>query len=413
MKYRSSLLLTLFLWNQRNPSDRLAHLTEQGVFRNQRSLRYRPNQLRHRYTPLWLVRQTYLLGSSEYMIVVGSKRMQNRRQLLQFLVTESLRYAWQWFKNCIKILLGGKSYYDDGLVFFRQFILHVAGLTRIWAITSSNVPIDEGPCSRASLIMVTVNFARVSGLAYLHTPFTIIAHSDRPMPEWVAAWEEFFGFGEGVAIYDPTRRGVINCGYRALMSAELCFGWSDRKQEIDASFKALIPEFRQRYYRNKSRRTTDEVTVAVHIRRGDVSAEEFSAMHTETGKVLRIASAVKSILASHDLHFSIRVFSQGVEADFALLAPLGAGFVLDADPLWTLKELIEADILIVAKSYFSHYAGVISDGIKLFEPELWIWPTVSFLDDWLACDNDGFFDHEAFERDLSQLMRNKREALAS
>ncbi len=33
-----------------------------------------------------------------------------------------------------------------------------------------------------------------------------------------------------------------------------------------------------------------------------------------------------------------------------------------------MQELIEADILIIAKGCFSYCAGLISDGIKIFEP---------------------------------------------
>jgi hypothetical protein len=46
----------------------------------------------------------------------------------------------------------------------------------------------------------------------------------------------------------------------------------------------------------------------------------------------------------------------------------GVEFFLDTDAVWTMEELIEADILIMAKGYFSYYAGLICDGIKIFEP---------------------------------------------
>jgi hypothetical protein len=154
-------------------------------------------------------------------------------------------------------------------------------------------------------------------------------------------------------------------------------------------------------------------------------------MYTSTDKVLRTASEVKSIVESHKVPFSMRVYSQGDLADFAELLPLGVEFFLDADPIWTMQELIEADILIMAKSNFSYYAGVISDGIKICklhidEPAdgIWqlpnaatparmiafSWPIFSGLETWIPCQLDGSIDHAAFERQLTLLLQAKEKA---
>jgi len=34
------------------------------------------------------------------------------------------------------------------------------------------------------MIMSAINFADSCGLTYVHTPFTLIEHGDRPMLEW-------------------------------------------------------------------------------------------------------------------------------------------------------------------------------------------------------------------------------------
>jgi hypothetical protein len=47
---------------------------------------------------------------------------------------------------------------------------------------------------------------------------------------------------------------------------------------------------------------------------------------------------------------------------------LDAELFLDADAIWTMLEMIEADVLIMAKGSFSYVAALISDGIKLCEP---------------------------------------------
>jgi hypothetical protein len=118
---------------------------------------------------------------------------------------------------------------------------------------------------------------------------------------------------------------------------------------------------------------------------------------------------VKAILDSHSVPSSIRIYSHGAPEDFAELSPLAAELALDADPIWTFQELVEADILIAAKSCYSHYAGFMSDGIKFFEKS-WTWRVVPATDDWIPCEDDGSFDAAAFERQLSLLLKEKEKA---
>ena len=360
--------------------------------------------------------------------------MRRRHTLRHYIVTQGCRYVWQFLKNCVKPLIGRKLYPDERLVFYRRYILHRLGLRPIGAITIVLNETGEGAGSHAFQVMRTISLARASGLAYLHSPFTHIAHPERPMPEWAAAWETVFNLGAGELSLDGRTRGVVNNGYRVSRDLELCFGLRDGRDQLPQQFQALIPEFRRRYYLNKCPRTTDEMTVAVHIRRGDVSAHDCTHMYTNSDKVLRMASEVKSILESQKAPFSIRVYSQGDISDFAELFPLGVEFFLDADPIWTMQELIEADILLVAKGNFSYYAGVISDGIKIYEPYTsesvddirqlpnagipalpvtWSWSIFSELESWIPCQLDGSIDRAAFEHRLSLFLGTKRKLAAA
>jgi hypothetical protein len=357
--------------------------------------------------------------------------MKLRFPLLHYIVTTGCLYTWQSMKNCVRILIGRGPYSDEHLVFFRQYVLHRLGLRRIWAVTCTESSVKEGAGSLASLAMCTINFARVSGLAYLHSPLSNADHADRPMQQWAAAWESLFNLGAGEEPCNGRRRGVIDAGSYSLRELDLCFGLRYREKELLEGFRALIPDFRHKYYLDKSPRTTDEVTIAVHIRRGDVSADENSYLYTSTAQVLRMASEVKSTLESHKVPFNIRIYSQGDVADFAELLPLGVEFFLDADPIWTIQELIEADILILSKGNFSYCAGVISDGIKICEPYLdeppdgvwqmpnaglparalaFSWPIFSELETWIPCQLDGTIDRTAFERQLTLLLQAKEKA---
>jgi hypothetical protein len=233
------------------------------------------------------------------------------------------------------------------------------------------------------------------------------------MEEWVAAWEKLFNLGAG-EVARIGRHEVVNYSYN-WRHLELCFGWRGRREQLTHSFKALIPEFRRKYYLHNSARVTDEVTVAVHIRRGDVSAPNHPYF-TSTEVILKTVAAVKSILDTHTIRYSIRIYSQGNIADFAELSPLGVEFFLDADPIWTMQELIEADVLIMANGFFSYYAALISDGIRIFQSQAipsgtrqpgWEVMRTCPMDEWLPRQADGSIDLAAFERQLFLLMEAK------
>jgi hypothetical protein len=325
-----------------------------------------------------------------------------RLLILRFLVVASRECAWMALKNCIKILIGRRPYFDERGLFLWQYVLHLTGLRPIRKITCVGLR-REGAGSQALMIMNAINFARSSGLTYMHTPFTIIHHADRPMVEWATAWETLFNFGAGEAVCEAERREVVSYCHN-FTALHLCLGWSHRSDELAQNFRAIIPEFRRKYYLNKSPRTTDEMTVAVHIRRGDISGDNPSYF-TSNETVFRTITSVITLLEAHKLKYRIRVYSQGSRSDFAELSLLDVEFFLDVDAIWTMKQLIEADVLVMAQGCFSYYAALISDGIKICEPR--IGPLSLPSENWIPSLTDGSFDRAAFERQLSLLIQAK------
>ena len=68
-----------------------------------------------------------------------------------------------------------------------------------------------------------------------------------------------------------------------------------------------------------------------------------------------------------------------------------------------MQELVEADILIMANSSFSYVAGLLSDGIKICEPD-----SYPPLEPWLVRRPNGDFDEQSFERQLQLLVKAKQ-----
>ena len=346
---------------------------------------------------------------------LGKHAVSHRYLVFRFLVGSGRRFAWRWLKSCIKVLLGRKTPFDESGLFLGQYFLHVTGLRKIRKITCTGLS-GEGAGSQALMVMNAINFARAFGLTYVHSPFTIIEHSDRPMEEWAAAWEAFFNLGAGEAVCDTGRLDAVNFSYN-FNDLDRCFEWRSRGDELAHGFKAIIPEFRRKFYLNKSPRRTAEMTVAVHIRRGDVLPDNLD-YYTSNESILRTITSVKSILDTHKVEYKLRVYSQGNCADFEGLSLPGVEFFLDVDAVWKLQELIEADVLVMAKGCFSYCAGLISDGIKICEARTisadelpgWRWLYLSPPESWLMSQADGSFESAAFERQLTLLIQSKARA---
>ena len=339
--------------------------------------------------------------------------MKERWLRLRFLVGASRRYAWSLLKSCIGFVAGRDFRFNERDLFLRQCIPHLMGIRAIRKITCTGIN-DEGACSQALMMTDAINFARFFGLTYEHTAFRVIEHAERPMDEWVKSWETLFHLGEGETVCDGQRHDVVEFSHN-FNDLDMCFGWRRRWDELAERFKEMIPELQRKYYLQRVPRTSEEVTVAVHIRRGDVSSDD-PDYFTGNETILRTIASVMAILEARELRHKIRVYSQGSHSGFADFSLPGVDLFLDADAIWTLRELIEADVLIMAKGWFSHYAGLISDGVKIFEPVAqtgtghlpsWKWRSVPLTESWIPCKADGTFDSAAAEFQILRVVRAK------
>jgi hypothetical protein len=346
--------------------------------------------------------------------------------ILRFLLAESRYSAVASVKNFVKILTGRKRSFDQRRLFFWQMVLHLSGLRPIKKITCRPSS-DEGPGSQVFSVMNAINFARCAGLTYVHTPFSQIAHADRSMQDWAAAWDTLFNLGAGELPCDPSAREVVSHCYNPA-ALELCLGWDLRRAEIQQHFQAMIPDLRRKFYLNKSPRWNQKVTIAVHARRGwDTGSPSGSYRLKSAESILRTITRVKNVLDSRGIQHTISIYSEGGRADFEELdfpgiqiskyrvgryargrtddvsdLSLSSGeSVVDVDAIQAMQDMIEADVLIVAISSFSYCAALISDGIKIFASA----DERPRIDAWLVRSDDGSFDAAAIERQLSQLIQ--------
>jgi hypothetical protein len=307
------------------------------------------------------------------------------------LLAGALNYAKGGAKDCIKFLIRRKVARRDDSVFFRLYLLHITGIKPL-GLTCKGLH-GEGAGSQALTRIGALHFANIFGLTYIHTPFAEIAHADRPMQEWAAAWEEHFGFGIGEGMAQSYSCNIVDyaINYGHLNSTLMRY-----RLYKSPEFETILGKVRNKYYCHGSPRKNDLLTVSIHVRRGDVSDSKNSYMWTSNSWIARIAVQLKAILDSKSIPYRLHIFSQGDISEFTELQDLGGIFFLDSDPIWTMQELIEADILIMAKSAFSYVAGLISDGIKLGEP----YEHHPQLSHWITIGPKGECDWIEFERQL-------------
>jgi hypothetical protein len=328
--------------------------------------------------------------------------LQLKLYLLHFLLISGTGYMRNFVANIVKRIIGKPIYFSQDNIFFRDYVQYLFGFRPGPKITSRGWSKTEGLGSQARLTMCAINFARVFGLTYVHTPFSEITHADRPMESWVKAWEEEFNLGAGEI--------PAECDDHQILDFAQFFR---RYRYLDTVFDITSKDFQRKYYMNKHPRINPQLTVGVHVRRGDVKGQRSAldtflpGQWTELTTISTTVKQLKNILDKNNVNYRVQVFSEGSRSEFRELEHLGVELFLNADALWTMRELIEADILVMAKSLFSYVAALISDGIKLYEPwtgDIGGHPSHPPLKNWLVRLPEGGFDERLFVIQLEAMM---------
>ncbi|TAJ88715.1 MAG: hypothetical protein EPO10_25665 [Reyranella sp.] len=314
---------------------------------------------------------------------------------LRLLAFGSLGYASSLAKNAMKGALGRPSHFTADDILFRHYVRQLIGRGRIDRITCI-ASTHEGAGSQSLMTMRAIEFARAHGLTYVHTPFTEIHHADRPMHEWAAAWETHFNLGADEAtVRDTDAHDAVNFAFTFPMLRAL-FGVEDEDLPFD---EALVRDFRRKYYLNKTPRADTPPSICIHVRRRN-RHDAHSQHATDMACLVRVVAQVRTILSTLGVDHTLRVFSQGDPADFSALGIPESQLFLDADPFWSMREMIEADLLVTTRGTFGHVTGLLCDGIVLADGLL---PTQR---GWLTYDAGGGFDTPALVSEVSAKMRS-------
>lgn len=244
----------------------------------------------------------------------------------------------------------------------------------------------DGGGAQVQAIMSAKLFAHVHNVPYFHTPLSRVPFAPGNSRQWTESWETHFGLANGHPP-PPKRANFVSTeqfldGYSGpppIIEAKHFHGFCDAnpdyyrtlQQELRGACQLVRPRGQERPY------------AAVHIRRGDIAQPNARHGARLTGNSC-IQTAVMQIRRTWP-EMEVRVFSQGQLADFDFL-PDGCNLQLDTDVFETLGEMINADVLMTAKSSFSYVAALLSLGSVIYEP-FWHQP----LSSWTIRNSDGTF----------------------
>ena len=265
---------------------------------------------------------------------------------------------------------------------------------------------DDGAGSQAQAAMSALCFAKAHGLPYVHRPFTTIAHAETDMATWVRMWEDYFNLGaferrlgdDDTPVIALDRLPLKPRADPIIVAAEHYLRYCNRDGD---AWERVLPLLRAKFWENKQRQKTPEIRLAIHMRRGDVSAadKKVAKNFTPNATFVNTLTRLKALLGSKVPALRIEIFSQGDAHMFADLAALGAKLRLDEPALATHRALVEADILVMSKGAYSYTAAVLHEGLTLYDPQKY-----RPLQGWVARAPDGSFDEALVARRLAPLL---------
>lgn len=236
----------------------------------------------------------------------------------------------------------------------------------------------DGAGAQAMAVISGLAMARLVKCRYLHSPFVSMAHAQGSHEDWARRWEAFFNFGDGEA-FVPLDAELVPLGEavsdppayagRPIVVVARVFGLPG--EEGTRIRDALRSDLRAKYWRSPKaaipshRGPSGGFTVAIHVRRGDVTSDNHANRYAPDAVVLRQIARVKQALAPFGKPVTLNLYSEGKEEDFRRFAEAGCRLHVSQDPFETFHNMVTADILLGAYSTFSYVAGHLSDGIIL------------------------------------------------
>lgn len=248
----------------------------------------------------------------------------------------------------------------------------------------------DGIGSQIHSILSILLFAKKFHLIYVHTPVKHIEHYKGDRDKWSLRWEEFFSLGNNEIQIKALQSShvkrvfvkfpfLLNKKRDKLYLVTNCHSFTDT---CPGDFSLIIDDLRRKYNIKNAplkRIKTRQLQLCVHIRRGDVDAININSFRYSSNRdILKNLVKILEFYNRHHIDCRVCIHSQGEEKDFSEFKELNVTFCLNKDEFTTFDNLVNADILVTAKSSFSYVAGLLNKGIVFYEP-FWHKPLPSWI----------------------------------
>ena len=273
---------------------------------------------------------------------------------------------------------------------------------------------DDGAGSQALARMSAIALANKYGLTYVHTPFRGMQVAEGPgvidiyaaNEAWAATWERIFNLGHGEI--DATECALQRIEIDDFMADQRLWSspcllsagyFSMILDRMPDAYLPVIPRLREKFFLGgMPSAQSDVVEVCAHLRRGlDVRRDnpETAYRYVDNDVMAKSISMTQSVLRELGLASRVRLFSQGDEKDLARFRDLNVELCLETPAIPTFRAFVEADVFIMTKSSFSYAAGILNDGVKLYDRF-----ARAPLPGWIVRGSDGGFDREQLRAQL-------------
>ncbi len=229
-------------------------------------------------------------------------------------------------------------------------------------------------------------------------------------------WERFLGFGEHeVSVKELKQQGYqmrklpyFNESEENLaMIRQIIRSYAGEKiilsVELDQFYQKqyeVIPYIKRKFEEASARREDrliyrkGRISMAVHIRRGDIAAVGQKNIAAAQGMEKRWLSLnyfeniVRQVSEKVGDRLDIYLFSQGDKRDYQCFEKYGnVIYCFDMSDRDSFLHMVRADILVISKSSFSYKPALLADGIRICPPEFWHGYPAD--EKWIVADSEG------------------------
>jgi hypothetical protein len=238
---------------------------------------------------------------------------------------------------------------------------------------------NDGVGAQALAKFSAMCMAEGCGIPYVQRPFLTLAHEEIPIDEWISVWENLLGM-------DCMSSSASQDDFAVIRLEEFVSNpklWNQKVMISSNHFHAfceLAPQFGetvgrklQEHYHHglPANHDTELTNICVHVRRGDVRIGDAETQHRYTAnhQIIKIIKQINYAVSKAGKLARVKVFSNGEDSDFDDFKQLpNVELNLGISAIDTFKQLVNADVLVSARSDFSHLAAIYCRGIVICDP---------------------------------------------